>query len=173
VGGIVPTTVPQVFDFFVVLRDANGTEMSRTPVRIVVPPDVMTFPQTGSFTQTYDGTYDPVNGTGCMYPDSRTDWGLFTYTVNVPAGTNIRFEFRTATTSAALPSATPVVLNVTASATSATFDVGTAFETSAIPGVTNTLPYVSVTSILNSGTTRTATPTLQTYTLGFSCVDGG
>jgi hypothetical protein len=67
---------------------------------------------------------------------------------------------------------TPVTFDVTASATAATFGVGDAFDTSGISGVTNGLPFVSVTSVLFSNATRTATPTLQTYTLAYQCIDG-
>jgi hypothetical protein len=173
VGGVAPGATTQIFDFDVVLRDANGNEMSRTPVRIVVPPIAMNLYLTpGTLRQDYDATYDAVNGTGCMFPNVRSDWGMFTYNVTIPGGTSIRFDFRTAATLAALPAATPISLTVTTTTVNGMFDVGAAFEASTIAGVTNLLPYVSVTSVLNTNVARTLTPTLQSYRLQYSCIDG-
>lgn len=167
-GGVAPTSVPQVFDFFVVLRDANGQEMSRVPVRIVVPPIQVQYPPSGHFQQLYDGNYDPLNMTGCPYPGRRADWGTFTYTVNVPAGTRIVFSFRTADTEGDLSSATPVSVTVTASATGATVDVGEALVAA---GLANYMPFLQVTASLYADPTLTLTPTLQSYTQQYTCVD--
>lgn len=168
VGGVAPTSVPQVFDFFMVLRNQSGTEMSRTPVRIVVPPNLVQFAPSGNFQQVYDGTYDSVNMTGCPYPGRRADWGTFTYTVNVPAGTRIVFSFRTAETIAGLGAASPASVTVTASATGATVDVGEALVAA---GLANYMPFLQVTASLYADSTLTLTPTLQSYTQQYTCVD--
>lgn len=166
--GIAQTNTTQVFDFFIVLRDATGAEMSRAPVRIVVPPvsPVLVAPS-GTYTQLYDGALDTVNNVGCPYPGRRADWGNFVYTTSLPAGTSIVFQFRTGDTVTEVNSATPVTVTAT-STPNATVDVGAALVAA---GQTNFHRYVRLTAVLNSDSTQTLTPVLQNYTMNFTCID--
>jgi len=154
---VMPTSVPQVFNFSIQVL-LNGTTVQATiPVRIVVPPAVPTFPPSGSYHRDYDATVR------CMIPPDRPDWGSFTWTASTPGSSNIRFEIRTADTLAALSTATPVNIPVPPSLSPQ--DIGALLT----PGAGNFHPYLRVTAVLNSSPDHTVAPTLTGFTLQYTC----
>ncbi len=155
---VMPTTVPQVFDFTINVM-GNGTYLLQSvPVRIVVPPAVPSFPASGTYSRDYDATIR------CSIPPDRPDWQSFTWTANTPSDSSIDFQIRTADTIAGLGSATPVAVTVP-SATSP-IDIGT---TLVAAGQANFHPYLRVTAVLNASTDRTVTPTLTGFELQYTC----
>jgi len=154
---VMPTIVPQVFNFSIQVL-LNGTTVQATiPVRIVVPAAVPTFPPSGSYHRDYDSTVR------CMIPPDRPDWGSFTWTASTPGSSNIRFEIRTADTLAALSTATPVNIPVPPSLSPQ--DIGALLT----PGAGNFHPYLRVTAVLNSSPDHTVAPTLTGFTLQYTC----
>src|SRR5690606_39277005 len=113
---VMPTAVAQVFDFWIEVV-GNGTfVLERVPVRIVVPSNVPTYPPSGSYWRDYDST-SFCEGT------ERPDWNNLTWeTVDLPAGTSIRWEIRAAQTLAGLATATPTTF--TTPPTSSPVDLG-------------------------------------------------
>jgi len=154
---VMPTTVPQVFNFSIQVL-LNGTTVQATiPVRIVVPPVVPTFPPSGSYHRDYDATIR------CTIPPDRPDWGMFDWTASTPAGTSIRFEFRTSDTLAGLATAAPT--SFTVPPTAPTQDVGVLLT----PGPGNFHPYLRATAVLISSPDRTQAPTLTGFTMQYIC----
>ncbi len=156
---VMPTTVPQVFDFWIEVLGDGTFVLQRIPVRIVVPADVPLYPPSGSYWRDYDSTEF------CTATE-RPDWGSLTWTVaSMPAGTSVRWEIRTAETLAELDTATPV--SVTTPPTNPPVDVA-ALLTAA--GMSNYLPYLRVTAVLLSSADRTATPILNSFELRYDCI---
>jgi len=155
---VMPTMVPQVFDFWVQVLGDGIYELALVPVRIVVPPLVPIYPAEGRYWRDYDST------ARCVVPPQRPDWNAFRWTATTPAGTSIRFEIRTASTLAGLPGATPVSINVPGSAPPV--DIGNLLIAGGQP---NQLPYLRVTSRLFADPTRTITPVLSGFELDWIC----
>ncbi len=155
---VMPTTVPQVFDFWIEVVGDGTYVLDTIPVRIVVPPEVPTYPPSGSYWRDYDST------TRCEIPPQRPDWGELSWTASTPPDSRIRFEFRTSDTLAGLPSATPATVTVPPS--TSPIDVGSLLVSS---GLTNFKPYLRVTAVLLASTDRTVSPTLTGFELQFTC----
>ncbi|MCC6873860.1 MAG: hypothetical protein IT378_06055 [Sandaracinaceae bacterium] len=154
---VMPTSVPQIFDFTMELVGDGTAILSTVPVRIVVPPQLPTYPPSGSYWRDHDST------TRCL-ANERPDWGNLSWTATAPAGTSIRFELRTATTIAALDTASAV--SFTYPGTASPVDVGQRLVSG---GQLNYLPYLRVTAVLNSNAARTSAPTLSSMSLDFVC----
>ncbi|MCB9593713.1 MAG: PPC domain-containing protein [Sandaracinaceae bacterium] len=156
---VMPTTVPQVFNFFIEVI-GNGTFiLQRIPVRIVVPPNVPLYPPEGTYFRDYDST---------LYcaPNERPDWGDLNWqVVSMPAGTSIRWEIRAANTLAALPGATPVTF--TTPSTMPPVDIAARLATAGIP---NLIPYLQIKAVLRSNAARTETPILRSFEVQYTCV---
>ncbi len=156
---VMPTSVPQVFTFFIEVIGDGTFVLERIPVRIVVPPDVPLYPPSGEYWRDYDST---------LYcaPNERPDWGNLTWQiVSMPAGTSVRWELRAAMDAAALPGTTPVTF--TTPSTSPPVDVAARLSAAGIP---NLLPYLRVTAVLNANSARTQTPILRSFEVRFTCV---
>ncbi len=154
---VMPTAVPQIFNFSIQVL-LNGTTVQATiPVRIVVPPVVPTFPPSGSYSRNYDATIR------CTTPPDRPDWGSFTWTASTPSDSSIRFEVRTADTLAALPTAPAV--NIPVPPTAPPIDLGLLLT----PGAGNYHPYVQVTAVLIASSDRLSAPTLTGFELQYTC----
>jgi hypothetical protein len=156
---VMPTAVPQVFDFFVEIVGNGTIVLARVPVRIVVPPQVPSYPPTGSYWRDYDSTLR------CQI-NERPDWGQLSWVANTPTGTRIDFQIRGATTLAALPTATPVA-TVTVPGSTSPQDLTARMRAVGYP---DGYPFVRVTALLVSNATRTLTPTLSSMTVTYTCV---
>ncbi len=156
---VMPTSVPQVFDFWIEVVGDGSFVLERVPVRIVVPPNVPLYPPSGTYWRDYDST------AFCMATE-RPDWSTLTWDVaSMPTGTSIRWEIRTATTAAGAASSTPVT--VTTPPTMPPIDVAALLTAAGVP---NYLPYLRVTAVLLANTGRTATPVLNSFELRYSCI---
>ncbi|MCA9609527.1 MAG: VWA domain-containing protein [Myxococcales bacterium] len=156
---VMPTMVPQVFDFFIEVLGNGSFVLQRVPVRIVVPPSVPLYPPDGSYWRDYDST---------LYcaPNERPDWGNLTWDiVSLPAGTSIRWEIRASTTLGGLAGATPVTF--TTPSTMPPVDIAARLATAGIP---NLIEYLRVTSVLLANPARTETPVLRGFQVQFTCV---
>lgn len=158
-GGVPSTMVPQVFDF-TIEAVADGTSvLNSVPVRIVVPPIVPLYPASGSYWRDYDST------TRCLAPNERPDWGTLDWSASTPSGTSIVFEVRAADTLAALPGATPAILNYPGS--TPPVDLGAVMVSAGYP---SGLRYARVTAVLRSNAGRTAAPTMTWMRVNYACV---
>lgn len=155
---VMPTAVPQVFDFTIEVIADGIYVLSTHPVRIVVPPALPTYPPSGSYSRTYDST------TRCMATE-RPNWHAFSWTASTPLDTRIRFDFRTAGTVAGLATAPPVGFDVPG--TVSPQDLGTRLVAA---GQLNNLPYLRVTATLFSSADLHTTPTLTGFETTFDCV---
>ncbi len=156
---VMPTAVAQVFDFEIAVL-LDGTTQQTVPVRIVVPPEVPTFPPSGSYWRNYDATVR------CEIPPERPDWGALSWVSQTPSTTSIQFELRTAATNADLDSASPVTFTVPG--TASPVDVGSALIAG---GSENFLPYLRVTAVLQSSADMAQTPVLTSFQLQYVCED--
>lgn len=160
-ASVMPTTVPQVFDFFIEVVGDATVVLERVPVRIVVPPAVPAYPPTGTYTRDYDATVR------CAI-NERPIWGDLRWSVpDLPSGTSVRFELRTADTAAALPTAAPVAtVNVPAAG------AGSASVTNALAGAgaRTRLYFLRVHAILNSSPDRLRAPVLSEVQVSYTCI---
>ncbi len=158
---VMPTTVAQVFDFFIEVIGDGTIILERVPVRIVVPPAVPAYPPSGTYTRDYDATMR------CAI-NERPVWGDLRWTVpDLPSGTSVRFELRTADTAAALPTATPLATVNVPSAGSGSRNVTT---TLAGVGARTRLYFLRVHAVLNSSADRLRAPVLSEVQVAYTCI---
>lgn len=160
---VMPTNVPQVFDF--TIQSYAGTSiMDNIPVRIVVPSgSASQVSPTGSYTQVYDSTMR------CLVPPQRPQWGNFTWNVSTPSDSNVKFEFRVSDTTT-FPASANSSITISATSTPASpLNLDTALR-AAMASVPNGI-YLQVKTILNANTARTATPVVYGWNLQYSCFD--
>lgn len=156
---VMPTTVPQVFSFYIELVGDGTAVLTTVPVRIVVPPVAASYPSSGSYWNDYDTTER------CAI-DERPIWGALRWTATVPAGTQIQFELRATDTSVdALPTATPVATVTVPSATSPV-DIAATLRAAGYP---NGRRYLRVAAVLRSDSTGTLSPTLTDMSVTYTC----
>jgi len=156
---VMPTAVPQVFDFFIEVIGDGTYVLERVPVRIVVPPSVPLYPPSGTYFRDYDSTLYCAS-------NERPDWGDLSWQlVSLPAGTSVRWELRASDTLAGVATATPVTFSVPC--TSPPVDVAARLLAAGVPTY---YPYLRVTAVLLSNSSRTATPVLRSFDLRYNCV---
>lgn len=113
-GDIPPTAASQEFEVRVQIK-GNGTSiLSERSIRVLVPGT-----DTGSTAATsgrYWHVYDALDN--CL-PENTVQWARLYYDAEIPTGTGIEFSVRTATSRAALATATPVPLTFSSGAMSA------------------------------------------------------
>ncbi len=117
-------------------------------------------PNEGRYWRDYDAT--TVCGSDS---ELRPDWGTYTWDADIPVDTTLTFEFQTADTLAALPTATVVSFTVPENAT--TIDIG---DILVAAGVGNNHPYLRVTAVL--ATEGTDAPLVRSMELAVNCGDG-
>ncbi len=122
---------------------------------------------------TYTRVYDSTSTEDAMPPRPICDpitelpiWGDFLWSGDTPSGTSIRFEFRSANSRAGLATAAPATL-ITPPATSPLPSLSALMVSQ---GLAAQLPFMEVRAILNANPGMTATPTLRSFSLEFSCM---
>jgi len=156
---VMPTTVPQVFSFFIEVIGDGTFVLDRVPVRIVVPPDVPLYPPSGEYWRDYDSTLYCAD-------NERPDWGALDWQmVSLPTGTSVRWEIRAANTAAELDSTTPVTF--TTPSTTPPIDVAATLMAAGVP---NLMPHLRVTAVLLANPARTQSPVLRSFEVRFTCV---
>ncbi|HEY8430954.1 MAG TPA: hypothetical protein VIL20_21395 [Sandaracinaceae bacterium] len=156
---VMPTSVPQVFTFWVEVFGDGAFVLERVPVRIVVPANVPIYPPSGSYWQDYDSDDHCTN-------TERPDWNTLSWEVaDLPAGTSIRWELRASETAAGLASATPVTFTTPPAASPQ--DIGARLVAA---GQNNYQRFLRVTAVLLANADRTQTPTLRSFEVRYTCV---
>ena len=157
---VAPTTVPQVFNFFIEIIGDGTLVLARIPVRIVVPPAVPIYPASAAYVRDYD------SGLRCALNETPA-WSTFSWVATLPAGTRIAFQIQSAMTQAALTTA-PVV-TVTVPTSTSPIDLGTVLATAGVP---NGLQWLRVTAVLYADTLRIRAPTLTSTSVTYTCILG-
>ena len=159
-----PTSGAQVFDFEIDVRADDVLEVARIPVRVMVPDSAAHLFDDTPASAFYRNVYDATER--CITPPEFPKWGALTWEGATPSGTSIELQIRTAPLPEDLPTVTPVILSVTGSATSGTFDIR---EELIAAGQVVGLPYIQVTALLNPSNSPPVTPTLDGWTFEFVC----
>ncbi len=165
---VMPTAVPQVFDFWIRAYYDGTSLAAEKPVRIVVPPENpcilalssgMPCPRSfGSYWRVHD------SAEGCAIPPERPIWGEFDWTASTPSDSYIEFSFQSADTRAGLGGATPV--RITVPPTAPTVDVGALLNGA---GISPSLQFLQVTATLASSLDHEDEPVLQEMRLDYTC----
>jgi len=169
---VVPTASPQVFDFYMVAVADGTAELSRVPVRVMVP-EAGTNYGAGFYENTYDSDVVCV-----MPPDppphERPDWGILSWAGSTPSDSRVTFEFFTADDAADLDTVIPVSLTYCTDAacppgsrTDQEYDIGQELFGG---GELNYQPYLRVRARLEASTDSLSTPVFQGWSMQFDCV---
>ncbi|MBO6936497.1 MAG: VWA domain-containing protein [Deltaproteobacteria bacterium] len=165
---VMPTAVPQVFNFWIRAYYDGTSLAAEKPVRIVVPPEnpCIVAATTGMPCPRDFGSYWRVHDAadGCSVPPESPVWGEFDWTATTPSDSYIEFSFQTAATEAGLSGATPV--RVTVPPTTPTVDVGALLNGA---GISPSLRYLQVTATLASSLDHEDEPVLQEMRLDYTC----
>lgn len=155
--------VDQVFEFDLVSLADGSVELSRIPVRVMVPAT-----GTGFGDGFYENTYD--SDVVCEIPPDRPNWGALTWTNLVtPSDSAIEFEVSTADSLAELANQIPTSLVVDDTMAN-TIDVGDVL----LPGddKANSLIYLKIRAKLLASTDGASTPTFDGWSMEFHCEPG-
>lgn len=154
---VMPTAMPQVFNFTIEVLGDGSYLLATIPVRIVVPPAAATY-GSGSYWRDYDSSM-------FCEPNERPDWGSLSWNiVSRPSDSSVRWELRTASTAAGLNSATPVTFTVPS--TTSPVDAGARLVAAGQP---NFLEFMRVTAVLLASSDMLQSPVLQSFELTFTC----
>ncbi len=155
-----PTASPQVFEFEMIALADGTLELTRIPVRVMVP-EAGTSYGAGFYENTYDS--DVV----CEMPPERPDWGTLTWVGTTPSDSTVTFEFFSANTVAELDTQIPVTLVYPTDTTSQSYDIGNRLIAAGKP---NFLPYLRVRARLDASSDSLSTPTFEGWSMEFHCV---
>jgi len=149
----------QTFDFDMVALADGQYELTRTPVRVMVPRDGPYY-RTGYYQNAYDSTY------ACVTPPERPDWGTLTWSGSTPGDSTVEFEFYTADTLEELDSAIPVSIVYPTDTTSQTYDVG---DELVAAGLLNYGLFLRVRAKLNGSSDASEGPVFEGWSMEFNC----
>jgi len=162
-----PAASAQVFEFDLVAIADGTAELSRIPVRVMVPEAGASY-GAGFYVNTYDS--DVV----CEMPPERPDWGTLSWAGSTPSDSKVTFEFFTADDIGDLDSVIPVSLTYCTdpacdlgSRTDQEYDIGTELLSG---GETNYKPYLRVRARLEASSDSLSTPVFQGWSMQFNCV---
>jgi hypothetical protein len=167
-----PSASPQVFDFDMIAVADGTAELTRIPVRVMVPEAGANY-GAGFYENTYDA--DVV----CVMPPEpapheRPDWGALSWSGSTPSDSKITFEFFTADDPADLDSVIPVSIVYctdpscpTGSRTDQDYDIG---DELLAGGEMNYKPYLRVRARLEASSSTLDTPIFSGWSLQFNCV---
>ncbi len=159
-SAVASTSTPQVFSFFIEVVGDGTAVLDRIPVRIVVPALVPVFAPSATYWHDYDST------TRCLV-DERPDWGALGWSVDLPTGTGVQIDLRSADALAALPAATPIATVLVTSTGAGSADASALLRS---VGALSALRYLRAFVTLDSSADLTAAPVLETLTLEYTCV---
>lgn len=159
-----PIGSSQVFDFEIVVWADDVVEVERIPVRVMVPDTAAHVFDDTPASAFYRNVYDSTER--CETPPERPRWGEVRWDGTTPSDSSIEFQIRTASSLAELPSAIPLVISISGSAETGTFNVS---EELIAVGQTFGLPYIQITAVLNPSGSLAATPTLRGWEFEFIC----
>lgn len=168
---VTSTASPQVFDFDMIALADGTAELTRIPVRVMVPEAGVSY-GAGYYANTYDSYVV------CDIPPERPDWGTLEWGGSTPLDSSITFEFFTADSVSELDSQIPVSITyrtdpdpaLTADPTDTTaqsYDVG---DVLIAGGKTNKRLYLRVRARLQASSDTLETPIFEGWSLRFDCV---
>ena len=170
---VAPAATPQVFDFDMVAFADGTVELTRIPVRVMVPETGGSY-GAGFYENTYDS--DVVCRLPPEIPSERPDWGTLTWTGSTPSDSQIVFEFFTGDTLAELDSQVPAsvtyvgdVLVPNPPVQSYDINIPAALLTEA---KLNYGLYLRVRARLQASTDTSSTPVFAGWSMEFYCVEG-
>jgi hypothetical protein len=149
----------QIFDFDMVALADGKYELTRTPVRVMVP-RIGPYYGAGYYQNAYDSAYV------CVTPPERPDWGTLTWSGSTPGDSTVEFEFYTADTLEELDSAIPVSIVYPTDTTSQTYDVG---DELVAAGLLNYGLFLRVRASLNGSGDASGSPVFEGWSMEFNC----
>jgi hypothetical protein len=159
------TTVPQIFEFDMVAMADGTVELSRIPVRIMVPPQGTDY-GAGFYQNEY------ASEAICIVPPERPDWGYLTWFGTTPSDSKIEFEFFTADTLEGLDNQVPASVVIPDDTDVSPINVGQVLFDHAKngEGLGNERLYLRVRAKLQASSDLSETPELEGWSLQFDCV---
>jgi hypothetical protein len=160
-----------VFDFDMIAVADGTAELTRIPVRVMVPEAGANF-GAGFYENAYDS--DLVCIMPPETPAERPDWGTLTWNGSTPSDSKVTFEFFTANDIADLDSVIPVSIVYctdpscdAGSRTDQEYDIGAELLAA---GESNYQQYLRVRARLEASTDSLSTPIFSGWSMEFHCV---
>jgi len=157
---VTPSGAPQIFEFDMVALADKTVELTRIPVRVMVPESGTSY-GAGFYENVYDA--DVV----CEMPPERPDWGTLAWIGSTPSDSSVTFEFFTADTVAELDTQIPVSLTYPTDTTAQIYDIGDELIAGGKP---NYMPFLRIRARLQASTDTFSTPVFQGWSTEFNCV---
>lgn len=157
--GFPQMTETRVFEFAIQVLGDGQYELKRVPVRIVIPAEVATYPEPGNYWKQYDAS------SSCSGETERPQWESLAWTADLPPGTTLRFDLRTADTEEALADAE--VISVAAQNVASPVDLAPLLEEA---GVSRNHNLLRIGAHLGPSPDELKTPVLQGWELTVHCV---
>lgn len=161
-----PGASAQVFDFDMVAVADGTVELSRVPVRVMIPEAGANY-GAGFYENTYDSELV------CILPRERPNWGTLSWSGSTPSDSKVTFEFFTAESAADLDTQIPVSITYctdpscpAGSRTDQVYNVGQELFAG---GEFNRLPYLRVRARLEASSSTLDTPVFEGWSLEFHC----
>ena len=160
---VVANTSDQVFDFDMVALADGTAELTRIPMRVMVPEAGSDY-GTGFYQNEYQAELTCNVG-----PDGpeRPDWGYLTWFGSTPSDSKIEFEFFTANTAEDLDNQIPASVVIPDDTTNSPIDIE---EVLTSQGQMNYQLYLRVRAKLYASSDFADTPVLEGWSLRFDCV---
>ena len=150
----------QIFDFDLVALADGAYELTRTPVRLMVPKGG---PMYGS--GWYEATIDA--STACTMPPEVPDWDTLAWTGSAPSDSSVEFLVQTANTLEDLDAATPISLVSPVGTNVQSYDLQDELQAA---GVANYMPYLRIRAIIHGSSDEWETPVFEGYSMEFNCI---
>ncbi len=157
---VLPTALPQVFEFDMVAIADGSVELMRIPVRLMVPGTGVSYGN-GFYENTYDADFV------CEMPPDRPDWGDLTWIGSTPSDTTVEFEIFTGNSLAEMDAQIPMSIVYPTDTTLQTYDIG---EELIANGFVNYMPFLRVKAKLNASSDSFFTPVFTGWSMQFNCV---
>jgi hypothetical protein len=159
---VAPAAAPQVFEFEMVALADGTVELTRIPVRVMVPEAGASY-GAGFYENTYDADFV------CEMPPERPDWGTLTWVGSTSSDSTVEFEFFTGDTLAELDTQIPVskVYSGDPVVQSHDIDIGTELIAGGKP---NFMPFLRVRARLEASSDSLSTPIFEGWSMEFNCV---
>ena len=156
-----PTASPQVFEFDLVALANGAVELTRIPVRVMVPEAGASY-GAGFYENSYDS--DIV----CEIPPERPNWDTLTWTGSTPLNSRVVFEFSTANTFAELDGQIPASITYTNDPVVQSHSL-TVRDVLIAGGKENYMPYLRIRARLDASPDSLSTPIFQGWSMDFYC----
>ncbi len=150
----------QVFDFEVVVAADDTIELTRVPVRVMVP-------RTGAYYGTgyYQNEYhaDDV----CAMPPEVPDWGTLTWSGSTSGDSTVEFLVYSANTLEELDTVDPVSILYPTSTTAQSYDIADELLAGGRP---NYMPFLRIKAVVTGSSDQLITPVFEGWSMEFNCV---